>query len=325
MDLRQETLPPLGPSDVRVRALASAISHGTEMLVYRGEVPSELPLDLPTLKGSFAFPIKYGYASVGRVEAIGEDVTGLAPDDLVFVHHPHQDRYVAPATMATPLPAHLDPEIGVFTANLETAVNVMLDAGVRLGERVVVFGQGVVGLLITQLVRRVGADPVIAVDPFPLRRQIATEVGADVALVPDEGLVEEIRRLTGGTGADLVIEASGRGEALGQAIDSVAFQGTVVVCSWYGTKPVGLMLGGAFHRGRVRLVSSQVSNIDPALGPRWTRERRKELAVRLLGELQLSRLITQRIPIQRAAEAYDLVDRHPEDTVQVVLTYDGSA
>ncbi|HEX9014727.1 MAG TPA: zinc-binding dehydrogenase, partial [Chloroflexota bacterium] len=242
-ELRREPLAAVGPADVAVRTIASAISHGTEMLVYRGQIPPDLPLDLPTLRGGFGFPIKYGYASVGRVEEVGQGVERVREGDLVFVHHPHQDRYVVPASMAVALPAGLDPERGLFTANLETAVNVMLDAGIRLGERVAIFGQGVVGLLLTQLARRAGAGLVVTVDPVAIRRALSKGVGADEALAPDAGLPDEIKRLCGGSGADLAIEASGNSEALQQAIDSVAFQGTVVVCSWYGSKPATLMLG----------------------------------------------------------------------------------
>lgn len=322
VELRRETLPEVGPEDVRIHTLVSALSHGTEMLVYQGQVPPTLDLDLPTLQGSFQFPIKYGYASVGRVSEVGTAVQDLRVGDLVFVHHPHQTEYVVPAALPVRLPPGLDAEIGVFTANLETAVNVMLDAALRLGERVLIFGQGVVGLLLTQLMRRAGAGLIIAVEPLPLRCEQAQLAGADVVLQPGTDLLENIYRLTGGVGVDLAIEASGNGAALEQAIESVAFQGTVVVCSWYGSKPVTLALGGAFHRRRVRLVSSQVSSVDPALQPRWNRARRLALVCDLLPTLQLAPLVTHRIPFERAAEAYALVDRHPEETVQVVLTYD---
>ncbi|MBI3964112.1 MAG: zinc-binding alcohol dehydrogenase [Chloroflexi bacterium] len=321
VELRSEPLPDVAPDEVLVRAVVSALSQGTELLVYRGQVPSTLELDLPTLRGSFGFPIKYGYASVGRVVQTGDEVRDLQAGDLVFVHHPHQTEYVVPAGMPVRLPPELDPEVGVFTANVETAVNVLLDANPRLGERVVVFGQGVVGLLLTQLARRAGAGLVVAVDPLDARRTLSRQVGADVALAPGDDLVEAIRELTDGVGADLVLEASGSSAALQSAIDCVAFQGTVVVCSWYGTKSATLELGGAFHRRRLRIVSSQVSTIDPALQPRWTPTRRLALARDLLPTLQLRSLVTQRVPFPRAAEAYDLVDRHPEQSVQVVLTY----
>jgi 2-desacetyl-2-hydroxyethyl bacteriochlorophyllide A dehydrogenase len=319
--LRCETLPGVGPEDVRIEAIASAISQGTEMLVYRGQVPDGLELDLPTLRGSFAFPIKYGYASAGRVVEIGSDVRCLTRGDAVFVHHPHQSTYVVPAAMPVRLPKSFDPLLGVFLANIETAANVVIDAAPRLGERVAVFGQGVVGLLITQLLRLTGVSQIIVVEPVARRRDLACQVGADVALEPSDEIVSAIRDLTDGAGADLVIEASGSTAALDQALDALAFAGTCVVCSWYGTKPVQLRLGGAFHRRRLRIVSSQVSTIDAALQPRWTHQRRLSLARDLLPRLELGSLISHRIPLERAAEAFSLVDEHSDQTVQVVLTY----
>jgi 2-desacetyl-2-hydroxyethyl bacteriochlorophyllide A dehydrogenase len=306
---------------VRVDAVASAISHGTEMLVFRGQVPDALELDLPTLRGSFAFPIKYGYASVGRVVEAGAEVRALAVGDAVFVHHPHQSTYVVPADLPIRLPDTLDPSLGVFLANVETAANVVLDAAPRLGERVAVFGQGVVGLLITQLLRRTGVSSILAVDPLARRRELACQVGADVALSPEDVAAGRIRALTDEQGVDLAIEASGNAAALDQALDIVAFGGTVVVCSWYGTKVVPLTLGGAFHRRRLKIHSSQVSTIDAALQPRWTHQRRLSLARELLPHLELSPLISHRFPIEQAAEAFLLVDQHADQTVQVLLTY----
>lgn len=315
-------MPSPEPNEVTVQALASGISHGTEMLVYRGQVPEHLDLDLPTLRGSFRFPIKYGYASVGRVIEAGSDVVGLAEGDLVFVHHPHQDRYTVPAALAIPVPAGVPAEQAVLLANLETAVNAVLDAHPRLGDRVVVFGQGVVGLLAGLLFRRAGVELVATVDPFRVRRQVSADLGADLVLEPDQALIERVWRYTGGRGADLALEASGSGEALDTAIDCLGFQGTVVVCSWYGTKPVRLHLGDGFHRRRLRIVSSQVSSVDPSLAPRWSAERRRDLALRLLQQLPIDRLLTHRVPFQEAADAYRLVSEQPEDTIQVVLTYE---
>jgi 2-desacetyl-2-hydroxyethyl bacteriochlorophyllide A dehydrogenase len=317
-------LPPLGPHQVRVRSVASALSHGTETLVYRGQVPADLPLDLSTLQGSFAYPIKYGYANVGTIEAIGTHVSALQPGDLVFVHHPHQTRYQVPDSMPIRLPDGLDHEAGVFFANLETALNVMLDAHPRLGEDIVIFGQGVVGLLLTMLARRSGAGTILAVDPLERRRRAAVVAGADAALSPGRDVPTLVRDATRGNGADLAIEASGHPSALDLALDCVAFQGTVVVCSWYGTKSVDVHLGGAFHRGRIRMISSQVGSIDPALHPRWDLARRAAAVLSLLSTLDLTPLISHRIPFQQAADAYDLVDRTPEEVLQVILTYGAS-
>jgi 2-desacetyl-2-hydroxyethyl bacteriochlorophyllide A dehydrogenase len=320
-ELRQERVPPPGPGEVRVSSITSAISHGTEMLVYRGEVPPDLPLDLPTFAGDFSFPIKHGYATVGRVLDVGAGVERLSPGDLVFIHHPHQAAFTVPADLPVRLPDGADPTAGVFFANLETALNVVHDAPLRLGETALVFGQGVVGLLVTQLLKRAGAEPVLAVEPIKRRRDLALEVGADAAFEPGEDLRGRVLEATGGRGADVAVEASSSGAALQAAVDAAAAEGTVVVASWYGTKPVTLSLGGHFHRGRVRVRSSQVGRINPELGLRWDRARRTEVVLGLLPRLRLKELVSHRIPFEEAPQAYRLVDEDPGETVQVVLTY----
>jgi 2-desacetyl-2-hydroxyethyl bacteriochlorophyllide A dehydrogenase len=320
-ELRPERMPLPGPEEVRIRALASAISQGTEMLVYRGEVPADLPLDLPTLVGSFSFPIKYGYATVGRVLDVGAGVGDLAPGDSVFVHHPHQDVFVVPAGLPVRLSDRLDPTLGLFVANLETAVNVVHDTPLRLGETALVFGQGVVGLLVAQLLKLTGAGRVLAVDPLKKRRRLACAVGADEVFEPGGDLPGRVLDATGGRGADVAVEVSGSEEALQAAIDTVVVEGTVVVASWYGTKPVTLALGGHFHRGRIRLRSSQVGRINPELGSRWDRARRIETVIDLLPRLHLKEFISHRFPFEEATDAYRLVDERPEEAVQVILTY----
>jgi 2-desacetyl-2-hydroxyethyl bacteriochlorophyllide A dehydrogenase len=319
-ELRPERVPPPGPGEVRIKTIASAISHGTEMLVYRGEVPPDLPLDLPTLAGDFSFPIKYGYASVGRV--LDTSAESLSPGDPVFVHHPHQDTFAVPAELPVRLPDGLDPTAGLFFANVETALNVVHDAPLRLGETALVFGQGVVGLLVTQLLKLAGADRVLAVDPVMKRRDLALAMGADEAFEPGEDLREYIIETTSGRGADLAVEASSSGAALQSAIDAVATEGTVVVASWYGTKPVVLYLGGHFHRGRVRLRSSQVGRMNPELGSRWDHARRTETVLGLLPRLRLTGLVSHRMPFEEAPAAYRLVDEGPDEAVQVLLTHD---
>jgi len=319
-EFRPESVPPPERDEVRVGAIASALSQGTEMLVYRGEVPADLPLDLPTLAGSFGFPIKYGYATVGRVLDAGPGTEDLAPGDHVFVHHPHQDVFVVPGKMLVRLPDGLDPLRGLFVANLETAVNVVHDTPLHLGETALVFGQGVVGLLVAQLLKLAGAGRVMVVDPLVRRRELGLAVGADEAFGPGD-LPGRVLDATGGRGADVVVEASGSGAALQAAIDAAAVEGTVVVASWYGTKPVTLSLGGHFHRGRVRIRSSQVGRLAPDLGSRWDRRRRMETVLGLLPRLRLKELISHRFPFEEAPDAYRLVDERPGEAVQVILSH----
>ena len=321
VEIRQEPAAPVGTDDVRVRAVVSGVSAGSELLVYRGNAPSDLQPDLPTVRGDFGFPIKFAYANVGHVIDIGSRVDQLAVGDLVFVHHPHQTEYVVPAEFPIRLPDGLPADVGVFAANLETAVTVVLDAHPRLGEAILVTGQGIVGLLVTMLLRMTGATPIVTADLHERRRVASAAAGADHALRADVDLVDAVLELTGGRGVDVAIEVSGSPDALQACIDAAAFAGTVVVASWYGKRDVGLTLGGRFHRRRLRVVSSQVSTLDPAITPRWDRARRTALVSSLLKELPLNELITHRFPLDQAAAAYELLDRRAEACLQVVLDY----
>jgi 2-desacetyl-2-hydroxyethyl bacteriochlorophyllide A dehydrogenase len=320
-EIRTDPPQPLGPTDVRVRAIVSGLSAGSELLVYRGLAPSDLAPDLPTVEGDFRFPIKFGYANVGTVVEVGADVADLKVGDAVFAHHPHQTEYVVPADFPIRLATGLPADRGVFAANLETAATVVLDAHPRLEEAVLVAGQGVVGLLVTMLLKRTGARPIIATDLHGRRRDAAMRAGADHALAPGDTLAAQVLELTAGRGVDIAVEASGSPAALQSCVDVAAFGGTVVVASWYGTRDVTLGLGGAFHRRRLRMVGSQVSTLDSALSPRWSPERRTDMVRSLLAELPLEDLITHRFPFSAAASAYELLETKPEECLQVVLDY----
>ncbi len=323
IEFREEEVEPPKGDEMLVQALYSGISHGTEMLVYRGEVPRDLELDasLTTIKGSFRFPIKYGYSSVGKVVELGSAASKLCRGDVVFVHHPHQTSYVVPENMAVKLPQDSSPMLGVFVANLETALNCILDSDVRLGESVAIFGQGIIGLLITQLVKKCGADKVFTVDRIEQRREVSRKLGADFTFGLDNNPAEVIRELTDGTGVDVVIEASGSPDALDYAIKSAAFEGLVVVVSWYGTKPVTLHLGEQFHRERIKIKSSQVSHVNAALAPRWSVKRRTDMVIKLLPQLNLDELISDIFPFEEAQDDYEKIEKTPEEVLQVVLSY----
>lgn len=324
VELRKSTVRTPGPGEVRIGALFSGISHGTEMMAYRGEVPAELPLDstLASLQGSFSFPIKYGYANVGRVLDVGQGVEALAEGDLVFAFNPHETCFTISVAAVIKLPRGLEPRTGVFVANTETALNSVWDAAPRLGERVLVIGQGVVGLLITKLLRKAGASLIVTADLYDKRRDLSIRAGADLSVDPSsDNLTQRVLEVTGGLRADVVIEASGQPRALNDAIACTAPEGRIVVVSWYGTKTAELNLGGDFHRKRLTIKSSQVSNLDPSLTPRWTIPRRRSLAVQYLSELTLDGLITQVFPFHQASDAYKLIDNQPADVVQVLLDY----
>jgi 2-desacetyl-2-hydroxyethyl bacteriochlorophyllide A dehydrogenase len=318
--LRRESLPSPASGQVLVETRLSAISSGTELLFYRGQFPHDIHLDenIPALQGEPRYPLKYGYSLVGRVAALGPQVDAAWQGRLVFAFHPHETHFLAEPAELLPIPAGIRLEDAVFLPNMETALNLVMDGAPLVGEQVVVFGQGIVGLLTTALLASFPLDSLVALDLHPLRRQKSLEAGAHACLSPAE--LEVLRQLQPG-GADLVFEVSGAAEALDQAVAAAGFAGRVVIGSWYGQKAARLNLGGRFHRSRIRLVSSQVSSLDPQLSGRWTKARRFELAWKMLEIVQPSRWITQRFPFQQASEAYTLIDRDPASTIQVLLTY----
>lgn|SRR5574341_491238 len=330
VSIREETLPPLAPGQVLVKTLLSAISPGTEMLIYRGEAPTDLPADetISSLHGDLHFPLKYGYSTVGRVESLGEGVDPVWRDKLVFAFNPHETHFMADTSNLMMLPVDLTPEDGIFLPNMETAVNFLHDGAPLVGEQVIVFGQGIVGLLTTSLLARIPLSDLITLDRYASRRELSMQCGARHSLDPSEAnhlantRGHSLHSVTPYRGADLVYELTGNPEALDLAIHLAGFDGRVVIGSWYGTKHAALDLGGHFHRNRVRLISSQVSTISPALAGRWTKNRRFQVAWDMIRTIQPARLISHRIPFEDSAHAYQILDRHPDQAIQIILTYD---
>ena len=272
-ELRRETLPPLRDGDVLVRSLYSAISRGTESLVFRGEVPpSEFQrMRAPFQQGDFPAPVKYGYINVGVVEAgCGAQAEALI-GRRVFCLYPHQQAYIVPATAVVALPDAVPSARAVLAANLETAINAVWDASPTLGDRIAVVGGGVLGALVAWLCARIPGTEVELIDLDPSRAALATALGAGFAL-PD-GAREN---------CDLVIHASGAPAGLARALELAGDEATVLEMSWYGQRSVALALGEAFHARRLTLRSSQVGRLPPRQAPRWTYRRRMELALSLL-------------------------------------------
>ncbi|MGQ9366321.1 zinc-dependent alcohol dehydrogenase [Azospirillum sp. ST 5-10] len=268
-----------GDGPVRVRALASAVSRGTESLVFRGGVPAELHalMRCPFQEGEFPGPVKYGYSLVGVVEEGPPELAGRT----VFCLHPHQDRFRVPAAAALPVPDGVPVRRATLAANLETAVNLLWDALPPLGVRAAVVGGGVVGCLAAWLLARLPGAAVQLVDVNPARAAVAADLGVAFA-GPDAAAGDR----------DLVVHASGTPEGLATALRLAGFEATVVEASWYGDRPVPAPLGGAFHPRRLRLLSSQVGSIAPALRGRRSHRERLELALALLADRRLDSLLT---------------------------------
>lgn len=321
--LRERRIPEPSAGEVRVRTAVSAISAGTELLVYRGQVPESMATDetIDALDGAFEYPLRYGYAAVGRVTALGEGVEEDWLDRRVFAFHPHESHFLATPETLRPIPETWSDAEAALLSNAETAVNFLLDGRPALGERVVVFGQGVVGLLTTALLARFPLETLVTIDGYDRRRELSRSLGANEAAAPGADLRAHLDGSEPPAGADLAYELSGDPDALDDAIEVTGTAGRVVIGSWYGTKPVALDLGGTFHRSRIRLQSSQVSTIDPTDRGRWTNARRLGAARRLLDRVDVASLVTHRIPVERATEAYRLLDESPEEAVGVLLTY----
>jgi 2-desacetyl-2-hydroxyethyl bacteriochlorophyllide A dehydrogenase len=312
VELVDEPLPDPGPGQVLVEASVSAISAGTELLAFRGQIPPELPLDdtLGALAGgTFTFPFRFGYASVGQVRAHGPGAREWL-GRTVFAFHPHASHFVVPAEDVVPVPPAVPPGRAAMLALMETAVNLVLDGRPLIGERVVVVGQGMVGLLTTALLARFPLESLQVIEAVPLRAEAARALGARVVAPPEAG------------DADLVYELSGDPAALDVALAAAGREGRVIVGSWYGSKRAPVDLGGSFHRGRLTISSSQVSRVAPSLTARWDRARRFATAWRALAALDEAALVTHTIPFAEAQQAYELLERSPDRALQVLLLHD---
>jgi NADPH:quinone reductase-like Zn-dependent oxidoreductase len=280
---RAEILPAAAPSPVpgslRIRALASGISRGTESLVFEGKVPESewRRMRCPFQEGDFRFPVKYGYALVGVVEAGPAERIG----DRIFCLHPHQSRFTIPAEAALAIPPGISTERAVLAPQIETALNATWDAGPRIGDRIAVVGAGVIGCLVGYLCGRLPGTVVTLIDTNEDRRDVASALGLSFA-TPSEGLP---------SGCDLVFHASGQAEGLDLSLSLAGFEASVIELSWYGTTPVSIGLGGAFHSQRLTLRSSQVGSVALARRSRWSPQRRLALAMDLAADPRLDVLV----------------------------------
>jgi threonine dehydrogenase-like Zn-dependent dehydrogenase len=276
-----------------VRALFGALSRGTEALVFGGRVPASEygRMRAPFMAGEFPFPVKYGYATVGRIEDGPEALLGRR----VFTLHPHQDLFNVPASAAIPLPEDLPPQRAVLAANMETALNAVWDAAPGPADRIAVVGAGVVGSLVAYLCGRLPGAEVTLIDINPARAELARALGVGFA-----------RPEAANGDCDLVVHASGHPDGLDTALALAGDEATVLELSWYGDVPVTAALGGAFHSRRLRLVSSQVGRIAPSHRPRWTHTRRLAAALALLADARLDALLAPAVPF------HDLAPRLPD-------------
>lgn len=276
--IRAEALPPRQPDQALVRSRASAISRGTERLVFSGRVPETQwsAMACPLMQGGFPFPVKYGYAAVGDVEDGPEALRGRR----VFVLHPHQDLFLAPAAMCVPVPDGIPDARATLAANMETALNIVWDARPIPGERALVIGAGVVGLLVAHLLSRFPAIDLTLCDSDPSRAALAAELGLRFCL-PQAAAPDQ----------ELIIHATANPEGLRLALRAAAFEARILEASWFGDAVCNLPLGEAFHSRRLSLISTQVGAVSPAMRGRRTYAQRLGIALSLLDDPRLDTLL----------------------------------
>ena len=297
-ELREETVDAPKTGEVQVRSLFGAISRGTERLVLAGRVPASEHerMRAPLMAGTFPFPVKYGYATVGQIEA------GSAEPRIVFSLHPHQSLFTVLADAVIPVPERVPARRAVLAANMETALNALWDGAPGPADRIAVVGGGLVGLLIAYLCARLPGAGVTVVDIASTRAEVAHRIGADFA---DPNAAP--------TDCDLVFHASGTAAGLATALRLAGDETAIVELSWYGTGEVAAPLGEAFHSRRLRLVSSQVGSVAPSHRPRWTRRGRLMAALALLEEPVLDILVGSSIAFDDLpAKLPSILDYEPE-------------
>lgn len=327
VEIRAQQLPSLKAGELLVQAELSAVSAGTELLVYRGQIPGDMALDanLESLQKHSTYPLQYGYATIGRVIKITAEVDIKWLGKRVFAFQPHASHFITTPANLIAVPDDICAAGAVFLANMETTVNLVQDAKPGLGEQVVVLGQGVVGLLLSSILAQYPLTQLIAGDGIATRRERALVLGATETFDPlSAGEIKNIKQqlATATTkGADLIYEVSGVPDALNLAIELSGFASRIVIGSWYGNKSAAIALGGDAHRNQLKITTSQVSNIAPELSGRWDKARRFDLTWKLIRERKPEKLITHCVPLAEAADLYQKLDKDPGEILQAVLTY----
>jgi threonine dehydrogenase-like Zn-dependent dehydrogenase len=313
-ELREQLLPIPAPGEARVRTLHSGVSRGTELLVHRGGVPPAVAARMraPFQEGDLPEPVKYGYLSVGTVEALGEGVDADLLGRTVFCLYPHQDRYVVPATALTPVPDGVPARRAVLAGTVETALNAIWDAAPRLGDRIAVIGAGMVGCAVAALLNTFPLQRLELIDVDERRRPIAEDLG--VRLVTPEQAQGD---------CDVVLHCSATGAGLSRGLELLGDEGELIELSWYGDQPVAVNLGAEFHARRLSIRASQVGVVAASRRSRRTYAQRLALALDLLQDPVFDALIRGHGPFTELPQMMDRLATGELDSLCHVVDYVG--
>lgn len=327
VEVQEQAMPIPTQDEVLIKNRFSGISAGTEMLFYRGLVPTEMAIDatIPGLHKPSCYPFKYGYASVGEVVEVGHKKLNPLLNQSVFAFNPHESYFCVKETNLTVLPSEFSNSDAVFLPQMETAINLLLDSAPLIGENVLILGLGIIGFLTCALLSSYPLNTILALDLYAKRRQLGQELGIttfDAANPATENQIQQKLSTFKHTKLDLIFELTGNPNSINQAIQLASYETRIILGSWYGKKTANLELGGKFHRERIKIISSQVSTIASELTGRWTKKRRFDLALDMLKKIQPSRIISHQFQITEAKKAYEVLDKKPQDVLQVILTYE---
>ena len=314
-DARHDTgrIESLENHEVMIATQFSAVSRGTERLVYQGNVPpsEQDRMKCPHQRGEFTFPIVYGYACVGEIIEIGNDVTKCKTGDRVFVLHPHQDISSVHENWVSPLPDNLPLDRATLSANAETALNAVWDAELKKTEKVAIIGAGVVGLLTGFIASKFTSEPIEIIDSDPRKKPIAQALGLQFSLA------KELKQHK----FDVIFHTSASGTGLQAAINCANFEGRIIEMSWYGNKSVDLSLGGAFHSQRLKLISSQVGHIAKPHRHNVSHMERMAQAISILDDNRLDKLLHPRVSFRELPESIDHIFDTKSDALCAIVEY----
>ncbi len=328
VEIRQESIPPVRQNEIQVAAICSLISHGSEMNFYRGESNLE-ELLLPTAAGTPPFPVKFAYQTIGEIVDVGDPESTWKVGERVFCSHPHQSLFnivTAPSlvrgvpSLVRRVPENIAPKLAVFAGQCNVALNSHLHSPVRVGDCVAVSGLGVVGSFTAYLARK-NARHLVLVDPSEGRRRLASWIGADAVVHPDEA-ADSIKHLTGGQGVDLFMEVSGAPAALQLAIQNTMMNGRIDVSAWYGSRSVELVLSPEFHLRCQQIHSSHVHSLDTGIHFGWDHERAFQHSFHELEKIGFNALKTKEYKFSEAVSAYKHVDTASDDILGVLLNHE---